>query len=99
MARNSEWTKCTEETPIFQCQETERDNDEEYGFFMYVPSEEEGGITAKSGRAYESVPGWLDEELRETYLLTLVKTHSGMAMAYKLEKQSQGERHSGRNLR
>jgi len=88
VSRNSKWAKCAEETPIFQRQEAERDDDEEYGFFVYVPTEEEGSIAAKSDRADECVPGRLDEELREAHLLALDKDHSGLGMTDNLEKQS-----------
>jgi len=88
VSRNSKWAKCAEETPIFQCQEAERDDDEEYGFFVYVPTEEERSIAAKSDRADKSVPGRLDEELREAHLLALVKNHSGLEMTNNLKKQS-----------
>lgn len=63
MTSYCEGAEGTEVASVFEGDETEWDDNEEDGFFVDVPAEEEGGIAAEGYCADEGIPGWIKEEL------------------------------------
>lgn len=63
MAGDGERAEGTEIAPVAEAEEGEGDYYKEDGFFVYVPAEEEGGVSAESYGANEGLPGGVEEEL------------------------------------
>lgn len=56
-------SESTQVPTVFERQQAERNDNEEYGLLMDVPTEEERSVGAEGDGRDESVPGWLEEEL------------------------------------
>lgn len=72
MTRNCQRPEGAQITTIFQRDEAERDDDKQNGFFVYVPAEEEGGITAECQGCDKVCPGWAEEQFDQGGLKKLV---------------------------
>lgn len=62
---DSQWAKGTKVPSVFEREEAEGDDDEQDGFLVHVPAEEEGGVGAEGEGGDEACPGGLEEELDE----------------------------------
>lgn len=73
MSGHGERAESAQVPTVFQGDQAERNDDEEDGFFVYVPAEKEGGIGAEGGCGDEMVPGRAQEELDESGLIPLAE--------------------------
>jgi hypothetical protein len=87
---------------VVKCDEAEGNNNQQDGFFVDVPAEEERCVSAKSGGCNEVGPCWSEEELDECGLENVVKI--GCSYRFKLGRthdlsgESQDKRHAWRNV-
>ena len=76
MSCDGERPEGAEVAAVFQSNKAEREDDEEDGFFVDVPAEEEGGVAAEGERADECFPGGVEEEFRKADLRRVVVVSS-----------------------
>ena len=68
MACHSQWAEGAEMATVVERDQAERNDDEQNRFFVDVPAEEEGGVSAESGSCHEVRPCRPKEELDECRL-------------------------------
>lgn len=61
MACNSQGSECTKESTVVERNQAEGNDDQEDGFLVNVPAEEEGRVTAECDCAHKRLPRWLVE--------------------------------------
>lgn len=62
MACDCEGPESTKVATVFECDETEWNDDEEDGLLVNVPAKKEGGVGAECGGADEYLPGRVEEK-------------------------------------
>lgn len=65
MPGDGERAESSQVSSVFQRYQAERDDDEQDGFFVHVPAEEEGGVCAEGSGCDEVGPGGAEEEFDE----------------------------------
>lgn len=73
VTRHGKWPKGSKVSAVLEREEAERDDDQQNGFFMYVPAEQERRVTAERESPDKGIPRWLQEELDQRRLLELTK--------------------------
>lgn len=69
MPRNCQRSECAEVATVLEGDKTEWDDDEENGFLVHMPAEEERCIAAEGDRTDKSIPtAWLEPDLDERNL-------------------------------
>lgn len=66
MSGNCQWSEGTEVSTIFECDQTERNDNEEHGLLVHMPAKQEGGISTQSDRSDESIPSRTQPEFDKT---------------------------------
>ena len=102
MACHSQWTEGTEVPAIVECNEAEGNNNQQDGFLVDVPAEEERGVSAESGSCNKVGPCRSKEELDECRLGKVVNVAfvhgSGLRQAYDLSGKGQDECNAWRDV-
>jgi hypothetical protein len=68
MAGHGQRSEGTEISSVFESNQAERDDDEEYGLLMDVPAEQERRIAAEGDRTDERVPCRLEQQADQKWL-------------------------------
>jgi hypothetical protein len=71
MASNRQWPESAEKPAVVKGNQTEGDDNQEYRFFVDVPTKEEGSVTAKRYCTDKRLPRRFVEQSKEDRLLLL----------------------------
>jgi hypothetical protein len=102
VACHSQWAESTEVPAVVECNKAEGNNNQQDGFLVDVPAEEERCVSAESGSCNKVGPCRSEEELDECRLEKVVNVASvngsGLGQTYNLSGKSQDECHAWCNV-